>query len=382
MPHRVEILQDVEISPKRPDGEPPAATYAFPFLCRLATGEIVCAFRRGQDKHSRDGVLLSCRSTDGGWAWSEPIVVHDGTGKHEPESVHAGVVGQDREGTVLALFKTVEAKDPQAFIFSEQGRTLRQRFYVARSLDRGETWSPAEPGTLPGTPRDHYVGTRPVLLADGRLFLAIEATDERGEVVLGSMSSDNGATWEPAWTCAADADAKISHGDPRIAQLPDGRLLMMMWTWITKTEETLSVHACSAKDGGRTWSKPASTGVPSQIMAPLSIDGGRLVAVSNVRKPPQGIRLWVSSDCGQTWSTDRPIQMWDVAAERMLGVPLAAGASAPPLGQEVIWDALPSFSFGLPDLVNVGKGQFVLTYYATIKNALHVRACRFQLVDF
>jgi len=73
--------------------------------------------------------------------------------------------------------------------------------------------------------------------------------------------------------------------------------------------------------------------------------------------------------------------MWDAHEERMKGIPLNGGGTTEPKDDKTIWSALPGFTFGTPDLVAVRKNEFVLTYYATVNGVLHVRGCRFRLLD-
>ena len=48
---------------------------------------------------------------------------------------------------------------------------------------------------------------------------------------------------------------------------------------------------------------------------------------------------------------------------------------------EGVWDALPTFTFGTPDLVSLPDASVFLAYYATINGVTHIRACRFRLTD-
>ena len=373
----VRILADVPVSPNFAARQANVVC-AYPSMCRAAGGRLVCVYRQGPDKHSRSGVLMSAASDDHGASWSQPTVVFDGLAGDPPQSVHAGVVAAPSGGELLALFKTVEVNESQAFIFSDEGRRLRQWFYVARSADAGRTWSEPAVGVLPETPRDHYVGTRPLELPGGELFLAVEATVDGREIALGTTSSDGGRSWQPLWTALDDPTGRLSFGDPRLVLLPSGAIRLFAWTWVTSTEETLPVHSSLSADGGRTWSPPQSTGVASQIMTPLAAADGRLVAASNFRDPPAGIRLWTSADEGRTWSSG-PIVMWDDRAERIVGEPLEASAAAEAKAANDVWGNLPSFRFGTPDIAETSPGQFVLSYYATTGGVLGVRACRFEL---
>lgn len=44
-----------------------------------------------------------------------------------------------------------------------------------------------------------------------------------------------------------------------------------------------------------------------------------------------------------------------------------------------IWNELPNFTFGTPDLLLMDKDEILLTYYAELNGITHVRACRFEV---
>ena len=102
-------------------------------------------------------------------------------------------------------------------------------------------------------------------------------------------------------------------------------------------------------------------------------------AASTVRTNREGIRLWFSSDAGQTWNTDSPVQMWDPYEEKLTGTSPEAERETSKATSEKIWETLPSFTFGYPDLVQLDGNVCLLTYYATIRGITHVRACRFNV---
>ena len=80
----------------------------------------------------------------------------------------------------------------------------------------------------------------------------------------------------------------------------------------------------------------------------------------------------------RSWPGLGPIQMWGPNANRMVG-----GEVVQPERTAVdaggIWEALDRFTFGTPDLVLLGDGSLLMTYYATLKGITHVRACRFRV---
>jgi len=347
----------------------------YPSACR-AGNDVVCVYRRGEAKHSRDGVLLAQSSADGGASWSPPVAIFDGLGGATPESVHAGVVCE-WNGAALAFFKTVEAKEPDAYIFSEEGRRLRQRAYLCRSDDGGRSWNAPVELELRGGPRDTFLGCRPLSLPDGRLLIPVEATAEHGQqMMLGCFSDDGGRTLSPLFPIAHDAAGRLGFGDGKLAMLPDGRVVMLAWTYRNPSEETIEVHRCVSSDGGETWSPPEPANIVCQVISPLEIGDGALLAAGNVRTPPEGIRLVRSLDAGATW-VDAPLHLWDARQLRVTGEPLAIRAASGV--DDVIWDALPSFTFGSPELTRLADGDVLLTYYAVVDEVTHVRACRFAV---
>jgi hypothetical protein len=212
------------------------------------------------------------------------------------------------------------------------------------------------------------------------LFVPVEATGERGQqIILATISSDGGQTFQPVITCAEDKSGTFSYGDPRCTLLPDGRIVMLIWAFLNATEETIPVRRCVSMDQGQSWSPPVSTHVQSQIMTPLALDSNRLIAASTVRTIPAGIRLWFSSNAGETWNTDSPVQMWDAREEKMKGTLLRIEDKPSGSASEEVWNALPSFSFGTPDLVLLENNTILLTYYAILRGITHVRACRFEV---
>jgi len=375
---RATIFQDGPVSPRESGGEPRAC--AFPATCCLANGDIVCVYRRGKEKHSRDGVFVAQRSGDAGRTWSEPVMIFDGLSRPVPESVHGGAVVPAADGALLAMFTAVPVREADSYIFSETGRQLEQIFYVAVSPDSGRTWGEAVPHRPPGTPPLRYINSRPLALPDGDLLVPVEiTTPARRQAVMMTRYAPAAGTFAPAQMLADDESGRLSFGDPKLTRLADGRILMWLWAFLNEGEETIQAHECVSADDGRTWSPPRATTILCQCAALLGLPDGSVLAVANVRQPPEGIRLWRSPDGGRTWNGAAGLQMWDARKFRMLGEPLAGVAAGKSADDGRLWEALPGFTFGTPDLVASDPGSFLLTYYAVTEGFAQVRACRFGL---
>jgi hypothetical protein len=375
---KVEIIYDVAVSPNLANRDG-ASVCVYPASTVTRSGHLLCVYRQGTAKHSRDGVLLVQRSSDAGRTWTAPSAVYDGMTGDCPESVHTGVVVEMAEGEVLVFFTTVEAKKPEVYIFSEEGRTLRQRMWVAASTDGGCSWSSAREVDVPGLPLNRYLGSRPLVISDGALLLPIEATAPQGQqMMLGSLSVDRGQSFSAAFPIAWDRTARLGFGDGKFAELHDGSIIMVTWTYRHPSEETIQVHRCLSSDAGRTWSEPEPTDLVCQILTPLSWAGPQLLAAGTVRTVPEGIRLFAGRDAGRSWDSTGAVQLWDPRHLRASGRPLPLGSAGPDDGTG-LWEALPSFTFGSPELMRTGENELVMTYYAIVDGITHVRACRFRV---
>jgi hypothetical protein len=203
---------------------------------------------------------------------------------------------------------------------------------------------------------------------------------EGQEMMLASRSDNGGRTFDRAFPIAQDQTNRFGFGDGKFSELEDGSLVMLTWTYRHPSEETIQVHRCASFDRGRTWSPPESTDLFCQILTPLSWGKSRLLAAGTVRTIPEGIRLFISRDAGRTWNSDHAIQLWDPRRSQVTGEPLPVGSSQSS-DTGGLWEALPSFTFGSPELNRTGENEAVMTYYAIVDGITHVRACRFGVTS-
>lgn len=373
---KVKITADCPVSPNFAGGDA-AIACAYPLTALLADGAIATIYRRGESKHSHDGALVMQTSTDQGETWTAPLTVFDGLHLEPAQTAVTAGLCQTRDGALLATFGAVEGLPPGLYMFSDEGERLPRRLYVTRSEDSGNTWSTPISLDLPEFSKAG-ITTRPFVLPDDTLCMPIEFKTTQGPNGTAMIfSKDNGATFGPPVIVAADPAGRLNLCDARFDRLPDGRLITFLWTFLQESEETIEVHRSYSSDDGRTWSTPESIGFVGQITAPLALPTGAVIAASNYRHPPEGIRLWYSPDGGESWDTRQPVQMWDLSQGRVLGEPIAEAGERHEEGN--IWDALALFSFGTPDLVPLTDGSVLMTYYCTIDGIIHVRACRFRL---
>ena len=376
---RVSIEHDLPVSPNLAARDV-SSVCDFPSTTVLDDGRVLIVYRQGSAKHSHDGIFVTQMSSDGGRSWSPPAIAFDGRTLEPNQTATTGGICQARDGTLVFAFFTVEGLMPGVGMFDAVGFTLPRRIFISLSHDAGATWSTPAPYAYPDMPLS-AITAKPFVLTDGEICMPIEyySPDMVWRTAL-AFSSDHGRTFsKPPLHIVGDLTDQVNYGDARFTQLPDGRLLTLLWTFMQASQETVEVHRSCSADAGRTWTAPASIGFVGQVTNPLALPAGDVLAVSNYRLPPEGIRLWHSPDGGATWNVEHPLQMWDARTGCMSGRPVGRGAGEPGNPDEDVWASLSSFSFGTPDLVRLDDGALLMTYYAAVDGIIHVRACRFTL---
>ena len=370
---RIRILSDEPVSPNFPGG---ADCCAFVQMTQRENGDVLCLYRRGSAKHGPDGALVAQRSPDRGQTWGAPLTVFDEADHTPPNSVVCGGIAALGD-TLISSYCYVEMLNPDAYVFGDEGSRFPRHICISRSEDAGRTWSePVEIGA-PEFAGRAGTASSPFPLGDGGLCVPLEIQTEQGpQGTAAVFSSDGGRTFSEPRLLVADETGALSLCDARFARLRDGTHLMHLWAFRHDTEETISVHESRSLDG-MTWGKAHATGIHGQISQPLELPSGTIISICNHRQYPEGNQFWWSTDGGRAWD-ERPIQMWSVRESRMLGEPADERRVA---DKEEVWDSLPSFSFGTPALLLADDDTVLLTYYGTVDNVIHVRACRFRVEE-
>ncbi len=164
-----------------------AGTYqAFPDICRLKRGDLLCVFYAGYGHVSlpkegwpRGGRICCVKSSDEGRTWSMPRVLFDG-----PLDDRDPHIAQMRDGTVLCSFFTY---------LRQADKTVLCDTCLVSSHDGGETWD-AEPKIVAaGWPSSAPVRELP----DGTRILGVyreEGSEAYGGII---RSTNNGKSWCP-----------------------------------------------------------------------------------------------------------------------------------------------------------------------------------------
>jgi hypothetical protein len=257
---------------------------AFPDVCRIAGGELMCVFYSGYGHISmanaawpNGGRIMAVRSGDGGKSWSQPAVAIDTRQDDRDPSVACL-----KDGTLLLNWFT-PPPDPEG----KNRLTVR----LARSTDRGKTWS--KPTALEIESPYNFASSSPVReLADGSLILGLYHEEDGTNLAFGATvkSSDGGRTWKDLALIGEKAGVYLDAETDTVA-LKDGKLLAAL------RSSKVDMHFAESADGGKTWGPPRSFGFKGHCPYFLRHSSGVILLAH--RLPATSLH-W-SADDGRTW---------------------------------------------------------------------------------
>ncbi len=245
---------------------------AFPDVCRLKNGELLCVFYAGyghishpNEKLPRGGRICAVRSSDEGKTWSAPSTIID-TPLDDRDPSAACLP----DGTLLLNF----------FTYRKGGACETM---VARSTDHGKTW------TEPELVMPSFATSTPIRrLRNRNLLLNVYTVDgSQRKYAAVCISKDKGKTWSSPRPIGLNAGKTIDETD--VYERKDGTIVAYSREVMTSSE---------SKDGGWTWSEPVDLPFKGHCPCLLMTKQGILLMAHRV---PQ-TSLHYSLDEGRTWS--------------------------------------------------------------------------------
>jgi len=232
-------------------------------------------------------------SRDGGKTWSKPWIVVDYDSRSPGGNVISVSLLRARNGDILMAYhdQTAEMK--------AKGMVLR------RSTDDGKTWSGREPITPDNGNRQAANNACFRMLRRGRIILPCREYVAGIRWPYALYSDDDGHSWKagrhvPPPDLTTEQVKAQNVNEPSIAELPDGRLIMMM-------RSAAGGHfLSSSSDGGESWTKPFLSPLRGVVSPPyigtIPSTGDLLGIWSYGMTERSPLNSAVSRDAGKTWS--------------------------------------------------------------------------------
>jgi sialidase-1 len=254
---------------------------AFPDVCRLADGRLMCVFYAGwthvslpDEKHPKGGRVSACYSSDEGATWTPAVTVYDG-----PDDDRDPSVVQMSDGRILVNFFSLRGKEGGAY----DGLGS----WLVESSDAGKTWS--EPISIS---KDYYCSAPIRVIPGGELMVGLyieNGSDAWGAV---SISSDAGKTWGPA--------VNIPNGGLRLDAETDVIALKDGSIYAAQRTQKEPMRFSISTDKGRTWKVSEPMGFPGHC--PYLYRAPNDAVVCAHRLPETSLHY--SMDECKTWSSN------------------------------------------------------------------------------
>jgi hypothetical protein len=255
-------------------------------------------------------------------------------GHTEDAGYNAGGIARLSDGTLLVHANRWRYLD-RGEIDWWRGSSVIEGIYLARSTDKGYTWSEPERVNIApmrnAWPRDSILE-----LFDGTLLMPLHgfmfqpeipeinnSAERERSYVLGS--TDGGRHWHYQGTVAYDASGITHFQEPGLTQLQDGRVLALVRSQRFPRQagpgEQMDVpsgylFALISEDGGISWSWPRNTrlwGYPADLLTLLD---GRVLLTYGHRLQPRGVRVAISRN-GLDWDPDETYPLAEYGLERV-----------------------------------------------------------------
>lgn len=289
----------------------------FPFLCELSDGRLTAVTVIGEAFESVDSTSCFFVSEDGGESWSEPRPMFDKSGFDCPITDYCKVTALP-DGRLAAMGYAYYRRDPELPIGNpENGGTLDDLVFCSVSEDNGETWGELKEIKCAWGP--YVEASAPItVLRDGTWITPITGFPNWDGKLSSRLcgralrSEDGGKTWNDDVVCM-DFDGNITCYEQRMCTLASGAVVCIGWNENTVTGERLDNHYTISYDGGRTFSKPVSTGIRGQASSVCAIGGERLLALHAVRRDTDrpGIYGCIVDLSEGKWSIVEKTLLWE-----------------------------------------------------------------------
>jgi sialidase-1 len=265
-------------------GEAAGGYAAFPDVCRLRNGELLCVFYSGYGHVSqpstawpKGGRIMAVRSSNNGRSWTKPVVAIDTDQDDRDPSVACL-----KDGTLLLNWFTPRP--------DRQGKD-RVATLLSRSIDQGKTWG--EPVKLDLDSPYWFACSSPIReLPDGSLILGLYHEESAKKLAFGATvkSHDGGKTWKQLALIGDKAGLPLD-AETDVVLLRGGNMLAAL------RSSKVDMHYAVSEDMGTTWGSVRSIGFKGHCPYLLRHGSGVLLLAHRV---PATSLHW-SADDGKTW---------------------------------------------------------------------------------
>lgn len=340
-----------------------------PSIVQLPDGDLLSTFDLAQAGESFDYHTCLSRSNDGGQTWSSPQpLFHDPIARRSTHSVRIAAMP---DGTLVGLGARFYRDDPnQGLVNRANLGYVPMDLIQLRSDNGGQTWQGPDVVIPPLVGPAFELCHRVLELADGRWLFPTSTwrgwngDAPHGMQAIALVSHDRGKSWPEFLRVVNQTDRGVISWEQGMTQLPDGRILAVVWSFEEPTGRSLPNRYAISCDG-KTFSISRENGLHGETAKLLTLSDGRVLCLyRRVDRPG----LWANLVRieGDEWVNLEEIPIWQGAASGMSGVRSSG-------------DELGALKFGFPSMIQQPDGKVFAVFWC-LEDCLHI--IRWQLIEF
>ena len=296
----------------------------FPSVAALPNGDLLAVFALAEAFEAADMHTVCARSTDGGACWDflGPLEVCSGPGLASDAS---RITALPTGAVVAVMLRSDRSEHADEGLANPQTMGfVPTEFLLLRSADGGVTWAEPAPIDPPLIGPSFELCCPITVLDDGRWILptstwpAWDGYGPNGTRMVALVSSDAGQTWPEYWNVMAHPQDRVVYWESKIVQSSDGRLLALAWGYDKHAGQDLPNQYALSRDGGESWSSPASTGLQGQTLTPLWVGEDTVLCVYRRMDRP-GLWACLSRIEGNGWVNQEHTPLWGAGAGGLTG---------------------------------------------------------------
>ena len=344
----------------------------FPYLAQSEDGKLLCTFTIGEAFESVDGATNIAVSEDGGATWSKPSRIIDKS-QEKISTTDTCKITNLGNGKFICLgyaFLREDESLPEGN--PETGGLLDDFVFYTTSTDGGKTWSGYN--KIDTSWKNSTEASAPItVLKDGTWATPITGFPKWNGKMNGRMcgrllvSKDQGKTWNDDVVCMEfDGDATTCY-EQRLCQLESGVIVNIAWNENTVTGERLCNHYTLSYDNGKTFTKPASTGVKGQASSIMALGGNKLLALHSIRRDTDrpGIYGYVGDLSDGKWNIENEYLIWE--------------PDTPVFKDNSMADIFAYLKFGQPSAIRLSSGNIMVVFWHCENGQYKVKTIEIEL---
>ncbi len=344
----------------------------FPFLCELNDGTLAMVHSIGEAFESVDKTSYISFSKDGGKSWSKPLKMFDTAEFGAPSSDCAKAVCLP-DGRLLAVGYAFLRENPKLPIGNpKNGGLLDDIVFWSVSEDGGKSWSKRQ--EIKCAWGHHVEASAPItVLDDGTWITPVTGFPDWEGKSYGKMcgralrSEDGGKTWNDDAVCMEFEGNNVTCYEQRFCQLESGTVVNIGWNENVETGERCENHYTYSTDGGKTWTKPETTGIMGQASSVCAIGGERLLALHAIRRDTDrpGIYACIVDFSEKKWNIVEKSVVWEPAV--------------PMIKDKNMAEIFSFLKFGQPGAIKLSDGDVMMSHWFAEQGQYKVAATRIEL---